>query len=159
MKLDTFTLAYIECMLWSESAEIEPYTDRSYQDHGYGISDLDAATLARIIADCDRFQSAFAGVIDDDEQAGHDFWLDRVGHGAGALDRDCECSEHHLPSQCPRNIIRHAGARCMGHVDIYLGDDGQIYMTPDPEDAAAHARRLDREKCALVADYLAKGGV
>lgn len=155
-RLDEFTLAYLECMLWSTSAEIDPYPDQSLQDHGFDISSLDADTLARVIVDCDRFQSAFAGVIDDDTQAGHDFWLDRNGHGAGALDRDCSCDEEHLGSQCPRNILRHAGAVWFGHVDCYIGDDESIYLSPDPFSAAMHARRLDRRECEIVDNYLAK---
>lgn len=150
-KLDTFTTAYIDAMLWSETDDDDRPLDRNYS-----ASDIDADTLARIVVDCDRFQSAFAGLFDDDSQAGHDFWLDRVGAGCGALDRACECDDTpHLGSQCPRNILRHAGAHWMGHVDAYLGDDESIYMSPDPWSAAMHARRLDRRECEIVDRYLA----
>lgn len=157
LKLDAFTRAYIECMLWSTSAEIEPYTDQSYSDHGYDAGNFPEEELARIVTDCDRFQSVCGDVITDDEQAGHDFWLDRVGHGAGALDRDCECEERHLGSHCPVNILRHACAQWLGSVDLYTGDDGNLYQSPDPFSAAMHARRLDRRECEIVDHYLNTG--
>lgn len=156
-KLDEFTLAYIECMLWSTSAEIEPTPDLSLMDHGYDLSSIDAETLEHIAADCEAFQRNFAEVIADDTQAGHDFWLDRNGHGAGALDRSCDCDDKHLPSHCPRNMLRHAGAVYYGHLDAYLGDDDRIYLTPDPLSAMQHARRLDKEECAVVDAYLERG--
>src|ERR1700674_4314854 len=94
-KLDTFTRAYIERVLWSSTDD----NDRPMNDN-YSIDDFAPGTLARMIADCERFQAKHAqwltseyldryrGESSIDEMAGHDFWLTRNGHGAGFWDGD-----------------------------------------------------------------------
>ena len=81
MKLDTFTRAYIECALWSSSADIGDCDscglentlqagqedcpncgarlhglDNSMEDHNLGIEDIAPGTLASMIADCQTFR-------------------------------------------------------------------------------------------------------
>ncbi len=89
MKLDTFTAAYVEAMLWAEthSSEGSDNDGESFESLGYDVSDIDPAGLAEIIADCADFQQA----NEDDirfavAHAGHDFYLTRNGHGAGFWD-------------------------------------------------------------------------
>lgn len=103
---DLFTQAYIEAALWAETAHGSPDEeeddpdhhgtfDRSFQDCNYDASDLSPELLAHVIADCAAFQKDHAGLLErayqlsgyDAEQAGHDFWLTRNGHGAGFWDR------------------------------------------------------------------------
>ncbi len=123
--LDDFTTAYIEAALWSS-------TDNSREDGGdplddnYTPDDLTAATLASMQADCLKFQASNAedikagshqGRYPADEQAGHDFWLTRNGHGAGFWDGDWpEPAASRLTASC----------KSFGTVDLYVGDDGRI---------------------------------
>lgn len=93
--LDRFTLAYIECALWSSSVDFD--SDTSFESAGYDVSDLSDDLLAHVIEECADFQNdpdtrallfaAYDRVWYSDEQAGHDFWLTRNGHGAGFWDR------------------------------------------------------------------------
>ena len=95
--LDKFTRSYIECMLWSTNDESTEQGGEP-MDENYGINDITRETLESIIADCAKFQADNAESIamgcarshgyGDDEMAGHDFWLTRVGHGAGFWDGD-----------------------------------------------------------------------
>lgn len=124
--LDSFTRAYIEAALWSSTTD-----DDTPMDRDYSASDISAETLAKIIADCAAFQSANAEVIlseyrthadcvDNtvDALAGHDFWLTRNGHGAGFWDGDwIEPIATQLTDASKR----------MGEVNLYVGDDGEIY--------------------------------
>jgi hypothetical protein len=105
-ELDKFTLGYIEAALWSESAGIDiaddgtvtenPDNDGSFQDHNFDVSDIDRASLARIVEECADFQKENERLLAiatqqqperDDEHHGHDFWLTRNHHGAGFWDR------------------------------------------------------------------------
>ncbi len=51
------------------------------------------------------------------EQAGHDFWLTRNGHGAGFWDRGLGALGERLSKE----------SKPYGSCDLYVGDDGQIY--------------------------------
>lgn len=86
MSTDPFTAAYIDAALWTSS--ISEANDRSL-DSEYSVEDIDEDSLAAMSADCERFRAEAGGLLDglDAGQAGHDFWLDRNGHGAGAWDR------------------------------------------------------------------------
>jgi hypothetical protein len=124
-KLDDFTKAYIQAALWSSSDGFDVPLD---SDHGQ--SDISPTTLDQMIADCKQFQAENldalclvacrrgGGGFLKVEQAGHDFWLTRNGHGAGFWDGDWSEPE---ASQLT------AAAYKFGEVDLYLGDDGLIY--------------------------------
>jgi len=111
--LDTFLAAYIEAALWSstdnaieEGGDSRPDSNGGWPlDDNYGPEDIDAATLAKMRADCATFielagkdlDEAYASGVTlhyegadhpyDVDHAGHDFWLTRNGHGAGFWDR------------------------------------------------------------------------
>lgn len=130
MKLDEFTTAYIECMLWSTNDESTPEGGNPLDDN-FGIEDIDDDSLRDIIVDCAAFQKKHVNdivcenILDpedcfDAKRAGHDFWLTRNGHGAGFWDgewkeeagkRMCETSDE------------------VGEVCPYVGDDGKIHLT------------------------------
>lgn len=125
LQLDTFTRAYIECALWSSSDD-----DDTPLDESYDIDDLAPATLADIAEDCRQFQADNAELLAQaydlyshnpewlhDEQAGHDFWLTRNGHGAGFWDRGLGDVGTRLTD----------AAHAWGSSDLYVGDDGLIY--------------------------------
>ena len=82
---DAFFNAYLEAAVWSSTDDDGEPLDRL---------DLDVSeeTKAEMRADCDKFYDDNEHLITDencltrlncDEQAGHDFWLTRNGHGAG----------------------------------------------------------------------------
>jgi hypothetical protein len=111
-----FFHAYVECALWSSCDDNgEPLDDT------YGPDDIATETLADMRADCDDFYTANAelwrSVGMSDDQAGHDFWLTRCGHGAGFWDRGLGDVGETLT----------ANTRPYGNVDLYVGDDGQVY--------------------------------
>lgn len=95
--LDEFTTAYLECALWSSSSYDENGENGIPLDEDYDIEDISEESLAAAVKDCEQFrelcieqlgEDAFADW--SDEQAGHDFWLTRNGHGAGFWDRGLE---------------------------------------------------------------------
>jgi hypothetical protein len=132
--LDAFTLAYIEAALWSSNDNSDPETGGDPLDANYSAEDIAPETLSAIVADCAKFQAspAFQAAMADtrnicargtgqysvDEQAGHDFWLTRNGHGAGFWDGDW---------LEPHETALDALAKSFGEVDLYVGDDGKIY--------------------------------
>ena len=118
MKLDKFTIAYIEAALWSSTDESTPEGGEP-MDSNYDISDLAPETLESMKVDCDSFQGQFWDDIQDDvERAGHDFWLTRCGHGAGFWDGD-------WPESVDEKLT--AASHSCGEVNLYIGDDGRIY--------------------------------
>lgn len=134
-KLDPFTRSYIDTMLWSETGGPDGDTPL---DRMYGVEDFDPKTLARIIADTEAFQKECSAWYDDPKQAGHDFWLTRVGHGAGFWDGD-------YPE--PQATLLTNASKRFGHVDVVEGEPGEgpLYLEPSIAEARKHARRLDPE--------------
>ncbi len=120
MRDDTFVQAYLECALWaSTDEEGEPL------DAQYGVENLAPVALAQAKRECE----AVLTENDDDigrrvERAGGDFWLTRNGHGAGFWDGDW--LEPHATRLTEASHA--AGGR-----DLYVGDDGQLYFTPEGE--------------------------
>lgn len=110
--IDQFIDAYIECALWSETADIvvnddgtvseaptDGTYDTSFQSLNFDESDLTSEAIDSIRADCVAFiadNSAWLKQVSAHHtengwtyaaQSGHDFWLTRNGHGAGFWDR------------------------------------------------------------------------
>jgi hypothetical protein len=114
-KLDAFTRAYIECALWSSTDD-----DGEPLDSAYSADDIAPDALREMIEDCRAFQAdQSADLADiDSAQAGHDFWLTRNRHGAGFWDRGLGGIGQRLTD----------AAHVWGSVDLYLGDDGRIYL-------------------------------
>lgn len=111
--LDKFTRAYLECAIWSSSDD-----DGNSLDDGRDISDISNDFIKDAIEDCNAFRESAGDMLADwtDEQAGHDFWLTRNGHGAGFWDRG-------LPMEDALTAL----AKPYGEVYLYVGDDGLIY--------------------------------
>lgn len=86
--LDDFCAAYIEAALWSTNDESDE-SGGVPLDENYSVDDISEETLRKMQKDCDKFQELAGEMIEDqEEQAGHDFWLTRNGHGAGFWDGD-----------------------------------------------------------------------
>ena len=131
--LDAFTIAYIECALWS-STDNSDESGGDPLDKNYSIEDISDEALARIVADCARFQLAYAELLDAtddatkgeyangrwtrDELAGHDFWLTRNGHGCGFWDRSLGDVGDKLSK----------ASNSFGSCGLYVGDDGKLYV-------------------------------
>lgn len=122
MSLKSFTDAYVEAALWSSS-----YGDTGEHNLDDGKHKLAQETRDAMLADCAKFYGEneslicdenHGGSYDCDEQAGHDFWLTRNGHGAGFWDGDWK-----EPAASQLTDAAHAA----GMVDLYVGDDGLIY--------------------------------
>ena len=113
MSLNTFTNACFEAMAFTDFNE-----DNEIPENATVAEE----TRFDLAADCRSFYRRFGPFIDTaggtDEQAGHDFWLTRNGHGAGFWDGD-------WPE--PYADILTTGAKNYGEFQTYLGDDGKIY--------------------------------
>lgn len=114
--LPNFTKAYIQCALWSSTAGQGQSLNRRFSPE-----DLAPETAGRMIDDCASFQ---ADNQDDlrlsrlsDERAGHDFWLNRNGHGSGFWDEG------------PAPVFRRLSdaAKVWGSFDLYVENNGLIY--------------------------------
>lgn len=117
-KLDQFTMAYVECALWSSTTG-----DGTPLDSIGAEVSLEA--LERMEADCTKFQETNAALLEQASEyqsvshQGHDFWLTRNGHGAGFWDGD-------YPD--PLGAALTEASKVYGECDLYVGDDGAIYI-------------------------------
>jgi hypothetical protein len=121
--MDAFCMAYAAAAIWSSSTDEEDLDE-------YGIYDLAPETAQQMMDDCVKFQSENADLLEnayeatgnDEEQAGHDLWLTRAGHGAGFWDGDWDAAyDYGTPLT--------EAAEAMGQVEgIYVGDDGMLYV-------------------------------
>ena len=110
--LEQFTAAAIEALYFTDTGE----DDQPGKD-----AELDADTRLDFEADCRSFWRRFGCYVEPakmtPEQAGHDFWLTRNGHGAGFWDDD-------WPE--PYADMLDKGAKCYGEFETYLSDAGEI---------------------------------
>lgn len=118
-ELDDFQQSYVKTALWSECDG-----DQNPLDDNYGPEDIDSATLAKMAADCDDFRDLASEELDeaeqqgqDDARAGHNFWLNRNGHGAGFWDEGLGALGQKLDIH----------SKSFGSYNLYVGDDGKIY--------------------------------
>lgn len=111
MSRESFIQAYQEAAFWS-----------STDDHGNpmgGIeADPSAECTARLEKDAGEFYDRYFELFENDEQAGHDFWLTRNHHGAGFWDRGLGARGDYLTE------VSHGYGSC----DLIIGDDGQIHV-------------------------------
>lgn len=127
--LDSFAMAYAIAALWSTTDD-----DGEHLDNKYNVSDFSPKALTRIINDCGKFYDEMKDVLAAAwesseyrapinctplEYAGHDFWLTRAGHGCGFWDGDYPEKEGEILTE---------KAKEFGEVDIYVGDDGKLYI-------------------------------
>lgn len=126
--LDTFTRAYLACALWSSTDNADESGGEPL-DRNFSAEDIAPDTLARMAEDCASFQSDNAQDLEtvsvqiSTDRAGHDFWLNRNGHGSGFWD------EYFGDDASLRAaFVRLSDAsKAWGTFDLYVGDDGQIH--------------------------------
>jgi hypothetical protein len=127
--IDAMLDAYIACALWSSTDNAATMGETPLDDN-YGPEDLAPETRAAMRTDCEAFLAKCGGLIEacagrikrDDSpfsKAGHDLWLTRNGHGCGFWDGD-------WPE--PEASRLDAAAKAMGTCDLYVGDDGRLYV-------------------------------
>ena len=110
---------YLTCALWTTICDTGEYaSDNSFEHENYGLDDISQELEDSSLTDIKEFVSSAGKLLDllDEEQIGYDFWLTRNGHGAGFWDRGLGVGGK-LADLC----------KPYGSVDIYVGDDGQIY--------------------------------
>jgi hypothetical protein len=120
--LDAFAQGYIEAAFFTSTGD-----DGNALEQGF--SDLAPGTLAAMIADCAKFceSSAWLRAVNaaksydfpGEAQAGHDFWYTRNGHGCGFWDSD-------WPE--PYATALTDAAKAFPERDLYVGDDGKVYL-------------------------------
>jgi hypothetical protein len=125
-----FVKQYIQTALWSSTTGLEP-SGGDPLDKQYTVDDIDHKTLIRMAKDAKDFQDKYGELYEkggwDDEQAAHDFWLDRNGHGAGFKDRGYEYDAEEIGEELSK------AAKSYGPYDLYLGDgayDGILFGYP-----------------------------
>jgi hypothetical protein len=118
---DAFTQAYVEALFFTGIED--PSDDTGNTDADVSVADLSPEAWERITADCatfrDNMETLWELAGSTDEQAGHDFWLTRNGHGAGFWDRG-------YPEHLSKALTD--AAHAYGECDPYLGDDDLIYL-------------------------------
>jgi len=137
-KLDDFTRAYIEAMLWSTTDESDESGGEPL-DQNYGIDDIAPETMELIVEDCADFQKRFGHLIEDEpevrgedrwdrwELAGHDFWLTRVGSGVGFWVGDWPKNGDELSE----------ASKSYGSFDLFV-EDGVISYGSSPDYYRSH---------------------
>ena len=110
-KLRQFVDGYIKCLYWAEDLDDEPMMAQS--------------TMFCLFVECQRFLEICSNFTnnpipeDKFEQAGHDFWLTRNGHGSGFWDKPEIYGEKN--SQVLTEISKE-----FGQVWTYISDDGHL---------------------------------
>ena len=114
MSFASFTTSYIQTALWSS---IDDNGDP--MDSKYNMYDISEETMVKIYDDCLKFYHENCSLWEDDETAGHDFWLTRNHSGAGFWDGDYPENGDLLTEK----------SHTFGDYNLYIGDDGLIYGT------------------------------
>lgn len=117
--LDSFTQGYIQAMFFTDTGTGD---DEDLEDANF--TELAPDTLAKVIADCERFQRVTVGLFlhmnpEMEMEAGRDFWFTRNGHGVGFWDGDW--------SEDVAETLT-ATSKTFRSLDLYRGDDGQLYL-------------------------------
>ena len=112
--LEEFTDAVIEALYC---------TDTGLDSEATGDVELSPETEANLRADCRSFWARCWFYVKAAEktvdEAGHDFWLTRNGHGAGFWDGDWD--------DTPYADLLTKLSQCYGTFETYLGDDGLLH--------------------------------
>ena len=114
-EINVFIQHYIVALLWAETDD-----NGNPLDGKYSREDISSEAMASIIEDCQKFVKTNAELLKDinPEQAGHDFWLTRAGHGAGFWDRGLGKVGDDLTTAC----------KAFDDASPLVGDDGKIYL-------------------------------
>ena len=125
-QFEEFLRAYVECALWSSDPDGDGM-GASLLDLGYDIDDISEKSFSRMFSDCIKFLNR-TDTVDESPlylshpdriiDAGHDFWLNRNGNGAGFWDGD-------WPEPLATRLDELS--KSFGECGLYLGDDDLIH--------------------------------
>ena len=112
--LTEFEKDYVACML---------FADLPKKHHlMFSFNDLAPCALAQCKEDCKAFQEKAGDLIlDSDLHPGHDFWLTRMGHGAGFWDGN------YKPKKRGEKLTKIA-EEFNGELSPYVGKNDLIYI-------------------------------
>jgi hypothetical protein len=113
-RLSACAQQYLETALWSSSDE-----DGEPLDRQFSVSDFAPEAIQQAEKDCLDFLSTNDVGDLDEEQVGHNFWLTRNRHGVGFWDLGLGALGDRLTK----------AAHAYGECDVYLGDDGKLYLS------------------------------
>ena len=114
---------YMETALWS-STDMDDEAGDTPLDKNYTTDDIAVETKKKMLADCQKFYDNNQAILENPEfgwpadQAGHEFWLDRNGHGSGFLDSEYGTSD-------AREALSKASQR-FGEINLY-DSKGKLY--------------------------------
>lgn len=121
--LETMLRHAMTALLWTELDD-----EDNPLDYNYGPEDVTREAWAELRGDLSGFvacvvesasERALEIIMDDVEQAGHDFVLTRNGHGAGFWDRGYGGAGDELTKW----------AKTFGEMHAYVGDDGKVHVS------------------------------
>lgn len=121
---DSLLSSYFETALWASTDESDESGGEPL-DANHSIEDFTIEGLKRMIAMTLDFvgapgvADAINATLDDWGLAGHDLWLTQNGHGAGFWDGDWPEPEATLLTEAAHRV---------GGADIYVGDNGRLYV-------------------------------
>jgi hypothetical protein len=116
VEIHEMTKHYLVCALWSSTDE-----DGEPLDATYTVADMPEETIQKADRDCRRFIAENEQDIDGRyEQAGHDFWLTRNGHGSGFWDGDWAEDAGERMTESAKDF-----RECY----LYVGDDNKLYFS------------------------------
>lgn len=114
-----FIGAYLECALWSTTDD-----DGEPLDKNYYFDDIAPEAREKMETEAVKFFSDHIDLINRTPEgysyghAAHDLWLTRNHHGAGFWDGDAGEVGDELTKL----------AQELGEQDLYIGDDGKLYV-------------------------------
>lgn len=121
LDLDGVVSSYWACALWSSTDHGGDGLDLNYDiaaiDNDNRLA-VEREVRVFVFEHSDDFRA-----WDDSAQFGHDLWLTRNGHGAAFWDRERGDLGERLSK----------AAKDAGTQDLYVGDDGKLYVTPIAE--------------------------
>jgi len=120
LDIDEMVTGHLKCALWTETDEEDIPLDTNYS-----LTSFSMDAMAKAKMDCLKFAVAAGGYFDlstlDSDNFGHNFWLNRNGHGSGFWDRDEIPEEFREPLSKLAHSFgeRHALEACEGEIDLY----------------------------------------
>lgn len=149
--MDNFTKGYMETALWS-SNDNSNERGGSPLDENYGVGDIAPQSIQKMEQDCAKFQTECSELLKmfysfgyDEFHGGHNFWLNRNGHGAGFWDREGD-----------KKILDALSNACerFGEEDLYIGDDNLIHVMSEHKIASAKKASMTAQDYKLLASAI-----
>ena len=116
-----FAQAYVRAALWLSNDESDD-AGGDLMDKNYGPQHFHPDAMKKMVQDADAFEKEHGDKFKGNEaRAGHDFWLNRNGHGSGFWDDN---EEHYTPENAE---ALDSASKKAGDVNLYIGDDKKIH--------------------------------